>query len=488
MGYCSCTPKCKKWTTFGVAIAFLVIGLFCAFLWAIIIHKVLNHQLGISTKSTIGYSMWKETPIPMYLSFYMFNWTNADICEKNASVKPHFTELGPYVFSEHHIRDNVTFNDNATVTFYNRRIWKFAPDKSKGSLSDNVTTFNPVVASVTNVVKDKHYFVQLGVNFFLEEKRVTLAVTRTVNEFIFEGYDDPMLDLLHKLNISNIKIPFTKMGWFVDRNNSAPYDGLFNMNDGADSIDNLGIVRKWNNYEHVPYYPGDCGKVEGTQGELWYPPHEKRSIKIFSNDLCSTLELERNGEDELHGIRGYKYLGTNKAFDNGTLYPEMRCFFNQSEYSGVRDVSLCKYGAPAFVSFPHFYLADPFYRRSIEGMMPDKGKHEMFISLEPNTGLPLKVRAQIQINLRLFHLEHITLVSKMNTTLMPIFWFSQTAELTNDLADTVKMVLILPSAGQYTGYGLLGLGLLLGAIGIFITYRLGWQDSEEEHLLNQNEL
>lgn len=80
------------------------------------------------------------------------------------------------------------------------------------------------------------------------------------------------------------------------------------------------------------------------------------------------------------------------------------------------------------------------------------------------------------------------LVSKMNTTLMPIFWFSQTAELTNDLADTVKMVLILPSAGQYTGYGLLGLGLLLGAIGIFITYRLGWQDSEEEHLLNQNEL
>lgn len=52
-------------------------------------------------------------------------------------------------------------------------------------------------------------------NFFLNEKKVKLAITKTVDEFLFEGYDDPMLDLVHKLNISGFKVPYTKFGWFV---------------------------------------------------------------------------------------------------------------------------------------------------------------------------------------------------------------------------------------------------------------------------------
>lgn len=62
-------------------------------------------------------------------------------------------------------------------------------------------------------------------------------------------------------------------------------------------------------------------------------------------------------------------------------------------------VCLYRFGAPAFISFPHFYLADPSYREPIEGMHPNKSKHEFFVSLEPNTGIPLQVRAQMQINI-----------------------------------------------------------------------------------------
>lgn len=42
--------------------------------------------------------MWKETPIPMYLKFYMFNWTNPHEFHASSSVKPHFEQMGPYVF------------------------------------------------------------------------------------------------------------------------------------------------------------------------------------------------------------------------------------------------------------------------------------------------------------------------------------------------------------------------------------------------------
>lgn len=58
-----------------------------------------------------------------------------------------------------------------------------------------------------------------------------------------------------------------------------------------------------------------------------------------------------------------------------------------------------RFGAPAFISFPHFYLADPSYREPIEGMHPNRSEHEFLISLEPHTGIPLQVRAQMQINI-----------------------------------------------------------------------------------------
>lgn len=42
--------------------------------------------------------MWKETPVPMYLKIYLFNWTNSGSFEQSTKEKPHFDEIGPYVF------------------------------------------------------------------------------------------------------------------------------------------------------------------------------------------------------------------------------------------------------------------------------------------------------------------------------------------------------------------------------------------------------
>ena len=51
-------------------------------------------QLMTLTQTSFNFNMWVETPIPMYLKFYMFNWTNPH----ESGVKPHFQEMGPYVF------------------------------------------------------------------------------------------------------------------------------------------------------------------------------------------------------------------------------------------------------------------------------------------------------------------------------------------------------------------------------------------------------
>lgn len=59
------------------------------------------------------------------------------------------------------------------------------------------------------------------------------------------------------------------------------------------------------------------------------------------------------------------------------------------------------------MSMPHFYMADPSYSDAVEGMHPDPSKHNFFLALEPNTGLPLKVHASLQVSLYLEKIEGI---------------------------------------------------------------------------------
>lgn len=77
-------------------------------------------------------------------------------------------------------------------------------------------------------------------------------------------------------------------------------------------------------------------------------------------------------------------------------------------------------------------------------------------------------------------------LTNISTIAMPIFWFRQIAELSEDLSNLGKILLVVPFVIQYTGFGLIGLGMLIGMIGAYVTYRKGWTwtESEEEQLLD----
>jgi scavenger receptor class B protein 1 len=74
----------------------------------------------------------------------------------------------------------------------------------------------------------------------------------------------------------------------------------------------------------------------------------------------------------------------NPFLYSGTLYPENECFCGgECVPSGLFNVSSCRYGTPVFMSFPHFYHADPFYLQQVDGLAPQKEKHQFFMSFEP---------------------------------------------------------------------------------------------------------
>ncbi|CAO1313413.1 unnamed protein product [Diamesa serratosioi] len=486
-----CSMTAKKFWLIGSSTFILLFALVLAVIWPTLSLNLLYEQLKLKDGS-INYENWVKTPIPMYLEIYLFNWTNPDDI-RDPLVKPDFAEMGPYIFSEVHERTNMTWNPNNTITFYQKRTWQFVPEKSSGSLDDNVTNVNPIALTVAYATRHFGVVIKGLLNIMMNNKRAPLSVTKTVRELLFEGYDDGLLTIVRAYNNTDIpKPPFEKFGWFVDRNESEIYDGQFTMFTGVDDIKKLGVLQLWNGEAKSPNFRGKCSEVRGTTGELWPPIPEgtKPDISVFATDVCRTVTLKYHEDYEKFGIKGYKWIGDESVLDNGVKYPEMACYCSAdlSECPdlrpGVFNASSCKFGAPAMVSFPHFYLADPSYRAAVTGMKPNREEHEFSIAMEPRTGIPLKINAQLQINLLMEPIEGYNVVKGVPRTVMPMFWFRQTAELTEELAGQAKWALLLPDIGMYTAYGFAGIGVVIVALSIFLIF-FKWRRTEDtENLLS----
>lgn len=270
--------------------------------------------------------------------------------------------------------------------------------------------------TVAYTVRHADLLTKLGASALLNLRGGSLFVTKNVGEFLYDGYEDPLLDFLKDSDSDVFYIPFDKFGWFVDRNNSWSYDGVFNMNTGDNDILEMGMLNMWNNETTTPFYSGGCSAINGTTGELW-PPQLKpdRDLTLFVSDICRSVSLAPDSEKvERHGVVGSKWIGDDRVFDNGDNYAPNKCFCtaDQSEcpdlMPGVYNVSDCRFGAPVFISYPHFYLADPSYAAAVDGLNASQEKHEFSMALEPNTGIPVEVNARMQINILLQPISGLT--------------------------------------------------------------------------------
>lgn len=265
-------------------------------------------------------------------------------------------------------------------------------------------------------------------------------VAKTAGELLFDGYEDNMV-LMGKQLFDASEVPFDRVGWFytvgddlqilkstsstvvflLQRNNSADLIGHYNVHTGVDDIMKIGSMAEWNYKPRTNFFADQCGMLNGSAGEF-YPPNLSKDvpIQLFTPDMCRSLPLDFEGEEEVAGIKGYKYAGGPRTVDNGTMFPETACF-NAGEIvpSGVLNISACRFGTPVFMSFPHFYGADEFYLNQVEGLNPDKSKHQFYMTMEPvslrvrlrlisiktryftlqTTGIPLDVAARFQLNI-----------------------------------------------------------------------------------------
>ncbi|XP_017481187.1 PREDICTED: protein croquemort [Rhagoletis zephyria] len=474
----SCSVTQRKAWVFGLGTFFTALGIALLVFWNGIADNIMRNSLMLKVGSE-AYNIWVEAPIPIYLEFHIFNWTNPEEI-RNPNVKPHFVEMGPYVFLEKHLKQNITFYQNDTVSYFQKRTWFFDEQRSGGSLNDMVTAAHVITATIADEMRHRNKVIKKIVNFMLNHEGGELYTTKPVREWIFDGYEDKLIDFLNRFNTTKIKIPYTRFGWLVDRNASAEYDGLFTIHTGVDDMQNLGRLTHWNKRKETGFYAAPCGTVNGTTGDL-FPPHlsAQQEITIFATDACRYLNLAPNGTIEKHGLTGYNWVGTVETLDSGENYPNQKCFcdpsFDECPKTGVVDCKKCRNNAPIYASFPHFYLADPTYLNAVAGLQPDEHKHSFNLAIEPNTGVPLQVNGRLQINMMIQPDDDFDIYRGVPKFLMPMFWFDQRAELDTKLASRTKLVLNLGGYGFYTGVGLAVIGAVFYIVGVVLTITKRWK-------------
>lgn len=262
--------------------------------------------------------------------------------------------------------------------------------------------------------RNENRLVRMGVNALLNLRGGSLFVTKTVGELLFDGYDDPVLDVLRNMEDPIVVMPFNKFGWFVDRNGSWSYDGEFNMNTGEEDLSKRGTLHLWNGRSATEFYSDDCSQINGTNGRLWAPNlNTETDLTVFLTDICRSISLKpENSTQRNCNFQPMKWIGDERVFDNGENYPPNICFCTgrvcPDLRPGVLNVSDCQFGFPAFISYPHFYLADPTFNDAIDGLNASKEKHEFSVMVESNTGIPLEINARLQMNILLLPIEGLS--------------------------------------------------------------------------------
>ncbi|XP_062999893.1 scavenger receptor class B member 1 isoform X2 [Elgaria multicarinata webbii] len=448
---------------FRAAVGLGVAGLACLVFGVVMIvmlPSILRAQVIKNVKlepNSMTFNLWKEIPVPFFMSIYFFEVVNPNDILKGA--KPVVRQRGPYVYSERRYKDNITFHDNGTVSFLGWRELFFHPDKSNGSESDYVVVPNILVMGAAMMLEDMPLALKLTVSSAFAFFKHKAFMNRTVEDILW-GYEDPLIDFLDKIK-PGLFPGKGKFGLFTELNNSN--SGLFTVYSGMDNVTETQMVDNWNGLKKVSYWNSEqCNMINGTAGEMWPPFLTPSSpVEFYSPDACRSMKLDFVQTGEFKGIPSYRYHAPKTMFANGTDYPPNEGFC-PCRQSGIQNVSACRSNAPLFISNPHFLYGDPALLDTVDGLHPNEEEHRLFLDLNPLTGVPLNCAIKMQLNLFIKQVPGILQTGTIKPVVLPLLWFSESGQIEGHILDEFYTNLVLiPSLIEYGQYILVALGGVL---------------------------
>uniref|UniRef100_A0A8C6L8C3 Scavenger receptor class B member 1 n=1 Tax=Nothobranchius furzeri TaxID=105023 RepID=A0A8C6L8C3_NOTFU len=428
-----------------VCVGFIVLGVLSTFFGIILVFVgpvIINDQVVKNTmidpKNELSYTMWKDLPVPFFMSVYFFNILNPK--EVLKGEKPMVEERGPYVYRKYCQKENITFHPNGTVSYREYRRYSFEPSMSVGNESDVVTIPNMLVLGAAVMLEDLPsgvlFLISSTFKFFKEGP----FLTKTVGELMW-GYDSDLVEFLSTY-LPGMLPSSGKFGLFLDFNNSNT--GLFTIHTGKDDIKKVHKVDSWNGLKEV---------------------------KSFLMSVLQSLELVYQRSGKMKGIPLYRFVAPKTMFANGTDYTPNEGFC-PCRQSGLLNVSSCRNNAPVFISQPHFFNADPVLQDYVLGLHPTEKDHGLFIDIHPLTGVPLNVSVRLQLNLYMKRVPGITETGKISEVVMPMLWFEESGYIDGPVLTTFhNNLVVLPAVMQYMQYIFIALGLVTIIVASLVLYK-----------------
>ncbi|ALC40171.1 CG31741, partial [Drosophila busckii] len=476
-----CSVRQQKCWLYGWASFLLIFGSFLVAAWPSLSRQWIRSMLPLKPNSLM-YNNWVTTPTPVYTSFYLFNWTNPQDLN-NAAVKPHFEQLGPYTFSDYKVKEDLVWQQ-PQVTYYGRRTWHFLPEQSKGKWEDIIITPHFPTLTAARYVRRYPRLLRKIMNFALNREGGGTYMRHTAGEWLFDSFHDDSVDFAYRLHSPLLPLQSEQFAWFLDRNNSKLYEGNFSIHTGLGDLRQMGELQLWKGQAHTGYYAGECGKVNGSTGELFAAGRQwHEAISIFLSDSSRFINLYAQTNVSVNGIPAWRYETDERSFDNGQLSADTKCFCVPKlpcPANGVLDFAPVAYYGPIYVSHPHFHMTDASYRANTTGLQPRGDEHGMHVIIEPTLGIPTDLKGQIMVSVLVQRDEAIDFLKDIAYDhYAPLFVVQLQTELTKDMLSQLKLALNAPAIGRYIGIGLLCLAVALFIVGVVLTKKHKWHNEEQ---------
>uniref|UniRef100_A0A671Y1G0 Scavenger receptor class B member 2 n=2 Tax=Sparus aurata TaxID=8175 RepID=A0A671Y1G0_SPAAU len=431
-----------------------------------IVQSVVKKEV-VLKNGTMAFEAWENPPAPIYMQFYFFNLTNP--MEVLDGDRPAVVEIGPYTYREYRPMEQVNFQDNGTkVSAVNTKTYIFQPNMSRGPESDLIRTVNIPAMTVMEKFKD-NFIVANVISSYMTGTDQGLFVTHTVGELLW-GYEDGLLKALKTFQPDLDDV----FGLFYKTN--ASNDGEYVFFSGQENYKDFARVDTWNSQSSLDWWTSDeCNMINGTNGAFFHSVITKNeTLYMFSSDLCRSLYAVYEEDVNVKGIPGYRFSPPSEVFANLTVNPANAGFCVPAGNclgSGVLNVSGCKQGAPIIMSSPHFYQADEKYVQDVFGMNPEKEQHQTTIDINPLTGIVLQAAKRLQVNVYVEKIPSFSQTGDVRTVVLPVVYLNESVLIDDESVAKLKAIVTEQNVVVNIPFMLIGLGIILGGIFMFLMCR-----------------